>query len=651
MVSSYESLESAFGPLPTEESSENAITTTHLMKNELVLMTIEKLRGLLAMVDIECPQIVVIGEQSAGKSSVLESICEIEIPRGQTITTRVPLYLMMKTNRSLRDGETIIRLADNPQMGNCVRLKRTSEIQYHIVTMTQKNVPKEGDVQDIPIYVMIERKRCADLVLVDLPGLAYNAEDENIENIKENTEAMIRKYIQPASATILVAIEAQRDFGTQEVIKIAKEYDPKGERTLGIFTKTDRVEHGVDLRKKVVDGPIKFGLGNVCVVNRSLEDISKGMTLAEARDKESKFFKESSIVVGLSDDQWGVLSLRSHIVELQSRAIDKAIPEIKKQVNDKIFECRRGIANLPPKVTQSKVVATTFGYAKDINQAYQDFAEGNKVPTDEKYALCKNLYSYAKEAEAELYGMKSFTDPIFEEKINLSEAMVIGSKLPNFLNDTIFKDIFWTTFFPVAEKVVSELILKCVESCRATMMHVIRGANINSYPKLLSYFEECVTEAVDKCLSDLKHNTDNILLAEKHVGTVDSSYENILNHLRANGEENADGRAKVSWMGLFFRLNPLQHRNSSEMALSLEAYSILVKRRIVDQIPKLIRLYLVDKLQEAVTSNVLEIVQDGIERMHRIFDNNPADEAKRIKFEKELKAAEGAYNELKMILV
>jgi len=626
--------------------NENEITTSLLDRNEQVLMTIEKMRGFLSVIDIKCPQIVVVGEQSAGKSSVLESICEIELPRGQTITTRVPLNMYLKSNPNLKENETIIKLADNPAFTDCITLQKTSEIHDHIVRMTNASVVQEGAVADVPIHAMVQRKRCAELVLVDLPGLAYNAEDENILNIKESTEEMIRKYIEPSSVIILVAIEAQRDFGTQEVIKIAKEYDPDGERTLGILTKTDRVESGVDFKKKVTDGPIKFGLGNVCVVNRSPKDIAEGMSLKKAKEKEEAFFKESPVVAGLEPSQWGVTSLRSHIVELQSRAIEKAIPLIREQIQTKIRESRLKLSDLPPRFSEQDMFTQTMAYVNRITEKYLNYAGGNAVPPEDKYALCRNLYKHSKGAERSFYeDMLPFTHEVYESKIEKSEAMVRGAKLPNFLNDVIFKDIFWNAFHPVAVEVTTNLIDDSAEVCRLTLMRVIAQEEVKYFPKLRSYFEGCATEALDECLKNLKDHTDNILTAEKHIATVDSSYENILSHLRNNG----DGVSE-SWVTKIFNVKYISGTNRSEMAISLEAYSILVKRRLVDQIPKLIRLFLVDKLRDSLTANVLDVMRDGRDRLHKIFVSCPRAEAKRTQLERELEAAQSALTEIRSIL-
>ena len=51
--------------------------------------------------DLHATSIVVIGDQSSGKSSVLESLVQIGLPRGENIVTRMPIILQC---RSLQSG-------------------------------------------------------------------------------------------------------------------------------------------------------------------------------------------------------------------------------------------------------------------------------------------------------------------------------------------------------------------------------------------------------------------------------------------------------------------------------------------------------------------------------------------------------------------
>ncbi|XVF30396.1 hypothetical protein REPUB_Repub16aG0053600 [Reevesia pubescens] len=81
--------------VPAEEAAINApILSTYNDRIRPLLEVVDRLRNLMVMKEgIELPTIVVVGDQSSGKSSVLESLASINLPRGQGICTRVPLIM------------------------------------------------------------------------------------------------------------------------------------------------------------------------------------------------------------------------------------------------------------------------------------------------------------------------------------------------------------------------------------------------------------------------------------------------------------------------------------------------------------------------------------------------------------------------------
>lgn len=95
-------------------------------------------------------------------------------------------------------------------------------------------------------------------------------------------------------AVIFVVLPGADDFASHESIKIAKEFDPDGERTLGVVTKIDRVEQGTDIISKLKGegkGHIKLKLGFVAVRNRTPQEVRDEMELSDARQMEKEFFE------------------------------------------------------------------------------------------------------------------------------------------------------------------------------------------------------------------------------------------------------------------------------------------------------------------------------------------------------------------------
>eukprot|EP00438_Fugacium_kawagutii_P005343 Skav210317 [mRNA] locus=scaffold475:270290:277484:- [translate_table: standard] len=148
----------------------------------------ERVRGVCQSVAIPLPGVVVVGEQSAGKSSLLENISGIQFPREQNTCTRMPCVLTLQTDHTA-------------------------------------------------LYVRVVRSEGPQLSLIDLPGVTHNA--DQMQNIHEVTVSLVEEYIKPEEMVILCVIPAMSDFGNAEVVKLARKYDPAGIRTLGVVTKCD----------------------------------------------------------------------------------------------------------------------------------------------------------------------------------------------------------------------------------------------------------------------------------------------------------------------------------------------------------------------------------------------------------------------------
>lgn len=132
---------------------------------------------------------------------------------------------------------------------------------------------------------------------------------------------MCRAYVKGENAIVLAVSPANSDLATSDGLRMAREVDPAGERTLGVVTKIDIMDRGVNAREllqntvvKLKHGgsvPLREGLsrrpgcplgltlgpargscaGWIGVVNRAQADINSGMRMGEARAKEMEYFR------------------------------------------------------------------------------------------------------------------------------------------------------------------------------------------------------------------------------------------------------------------------------------------------------------------------------------------------------------------------
>ncbi|KAF6216804.1 hypothetical protein GE061_001154 [Apolygus lucorum] len=202
---------------------------------EALIPVINKLQDVFNTVGadaIQLPQITVIGTQSSGKSSVIESVVGRSfLPRGTGIVTRTPLVLQL--NYCPKDDKQ-----RRSEFG-------TNGIEEWAQFLHNKN----------------------------LPGLTKVPVGDQPEDIENQIRELVFHYIRNPNSIILAVTPANTDMATSESIKIAKEVDPDGRRTLAVVTKLDLMDAGTDAIDVLCGKVIPVKLGIIGVVNRSQQDI------------------------------------------------------------------------------------------------------------------------------------------------------------------------------------------------------------------------------------------------------------------------------------------------------------------------------------------------------------------------------------------
>ncbi|KAJ6704449.1 DYNAMIN-RELATED PROTEIN [Salix viminalis] len=258
-----------------------------------LLDAVDKLRHLQVMKEgIQLPTIVVVGDQSSGKSSVLESLAGINLPRGQGICTRVPLIMRLQHHSAT---EPELSLEFN---GKTVRTSE-AEIAAAITLATDEIAGSGKGISHVPLTLVVKKKGVPDLTMVDLPGITRVPVHGQPENIYEQIAGIIMEYIKPEESIILNVLSATVDFTTCESIRMSQKMDKNGGRTLAVVTKADRAPEG--LLEKVMADDVNIGLGYVCVRNRIGDESYK-----EARKAEADLFETHPLLSKIDKSMVGI---------------------------------------------------------------------------------------------------------------------------------------------------------------------------------------------------------------------------------------------------------------------------------------------------------------------------------------------------------
>ncbi|CAG06088.1 unnamed protein product [Tetraodon nigroviridis] len=257
--------------------------------------------------NLDLPQIAVVGGQSAGKSSVLENFVGRDfLPRGSGIVTRRPLILQLVNSKAgtLLAGVKALRVClrlfkalsslpvEYAEFLHCKGRKFVDfdEVRLEIEAETDRLTGSNKGISPIPINLRVYSPHVLNLTLIDLPGMTKVAVGDQPHDIEHQIRDMLLQFITKESCLILAVTPANMDLANSDALKIAKEVDPQGLRTIGVITKLDLMDEGTDARDVLENKLLPLRRGYIGVVNRSQKDIDGKKDIRAALAAERKFF-------------------------------------------------------------------------------------------------------------------------------------------------------------------------------------------------------------------------------------------------------------------------------------------------------------------------------------------------------------------------
>lgn len=274
-----------------------------------------------------------MGDQSHGKSSVMEALSGVDLPRGEGIKTRVPLVIMLK--QATADGE----YAEI----QCETGSKRIELADVAEAIDARTIELAGDaknIRDSPVELTVYRVGQDDLTLVDLPGMTRVALNGQDASIATTIQRMYRRYIAPEETIVLNVVSAMVDISTSEALQLSRELDTSGDRTLLCITKVDQhVEPGLPAKVLRASEQLNIPMSRIfCVRNRSQQENEALLPLAAVREAERRFFAASDEFHDLPTRSVGAAHLSQHLVQTQVERIRSTLPANARKIADRIKE-------------------------------------------------------------------------------------------------------------------------------------------------------------------------------------------------------------------------------------------------------------------------------------------------------------------------
>ena len=165
-----------------------------------------------------------------------------------------------------------------------------NKMRDEIVRETDQKTGQRQGISPAPINLRIYSPKVLTLTLVDLPGLTKVPVGDQPRDIERQIKEMVLKQIQKPNAIILAVTAANTDLANSDGLKLAREVDPEGQRTIGVLTKVDLMDEGTDVVDILAGRIIPLRLGYVPVVNRGQRDIENKKAISFALENEKNFF-------------------------------------------------------------------------------------------------------------------------------------------------------------------------------------------------------------------------------------------------------------------------------------------------------------------------------------------------------------------------
>ena len=549
---------------------------------------IDKLRDLGVEEYIELPKICVLGTQSAGKSSVLESIVGMDfLPRGDGLCTRRPLELRLNYI-----PETVSKPFGVFEEIKGEKFYDFDVIRTKIEELTDKEAGTNKNIIDKPIILNIKSFTCPDLTVVDLPGITrirLNNSDQG-EDIEKVTKGMAEKYCKDPLTIILSVNSANVDLSTSEGLKMALEIDKEQRRTLGVLTKIDIMDQGTNAKKTLLNQEIPLKLGYVAMKNRSQQDIKNKMKVKEALIKEKEFFDKHPVYGSMPPGYCGTQSVIDKLTVIFFDKIKEHLPDIIKKMKSKIREAQDELDLLgtPMPIDNIGKMNMMWNLFSEYVNSYKNIIKGKYDKKqhinmhDEGGYKIKILF---KELLSEYTGDYRATKDYSDDNISYAITMHEGDSIPGFPS----VDAFFYLLKPELEK-FRDPVFDCLNDTYNYMEGLsfkIISQVFFKFPNLISIVKDLVVEFIQNEKEKCKVLLESIV--NMHINYLFTNDYEYLNKHTTFIPKSQDIH-QIDSKKIFIR----------EVRNRIDSYFGLILRNLRDEVPKIIGSYLVNSTLENI---------------------------------------------------
>uniref|UniRef100_A0A673ZIF6 dynamin GTPase n=1 Tax=Salmo trutta TaxID=8032 RepID=A0A673ZIF6_SALTR len=471
---------------------------------------------------LDLPQIAVVGGQSAGKSSVLENFVGKDfLPRGSGIVTRRPLVLQL-INCPTEYAEFL----------HCKGKKFTDfdEVRGEIEAETDRITGQNKGISPVPINLRVYSPHVLNLTLVDLPGMTKVPVGDQPADIEQQIRDMLYQFVTKDNCLLLAVSPANSDLANSDALKIAKEVDPQGQRTIGVITKLDLMDEGTDAREILENKLLPLRRGYIGVVNRSQKDIDGKKDITAAMAAERKFFLTHPGYRHLAE-RMGTPYLQKTLNQQLTNHIRDTLPGLRAKLQSQLLSIEKEVEeykNFRPDDPSRK----TKALLQMVQQFSVDFEKriegsGDQIDTAELSGGARINRIFHERFPFELVKME-FNEKELRKEISYAIKNIHGIRTGLFTPDLAFEAI-------VKKQIqkLKEPSLKCIDMVVSELTSTIRKCSdkLAQYPMLREEMDKIVTQHIRDRESRTKDQV--MLLIDIELAYMNTNHEDFIGFANA----------------------------------------------------------------------------------------------------------------------
>ncbi|XP_037608626.1 dynamin-1a isoform X6 [Sebastes umbrosus] len=472
--------------------------------------------------NMDLPQIAVVGGQSAGKSSVLENFVGKDfLPRGSGIVTRRPLVLQLM-NCPTEYAEFL----------HCKGKKFTDfdEVRQEIEAETDRITGANKGISPVPINLRVYSPNVLNLTLVDLPGMTKVPVGDQPADIEAQIKEMLMQFVTKENCLMLAVSPANSDLANSDALKIAKEVDAQGMRTIGVITKLDLMDEGTDAKDILENKHLPLRRGYIGVVNRSQKDIDGRKDINAAMAAERKFFLSHPAYRHLAD-RMGTPYLQKMLNQQLTNHIRDTLPALRAKLQSQLLSIEKEVEeykNFRPDDPSRK----TKALLQMVQQFSVDFEKciegsGDQIDTAELSGGARINRIFHERFPFELVKME-FDEKELRKEISYAIKNIHGIRTGLFTPDLAFEAI-------VKKQIqkLKEPTLKCIDMVSNELTSTIRKCShkLAQYPMLREEMEKIVTQHIRDRESRTKNQV--MLLIDIELSYMNTNHEDFIGFANA----------------------------------------------------------------------------------------------------------------------